>query len=181
MVQPASRRLVTESALAPLKTRVDTLDSRGQRGYVIDQSAGRVVKVWDYLNNREQMIYGYTGVRNIYALLEGATFTGGRVEVIREGNDVELTIYGITPGASVADGNVALRMPSGFRPPSYQLFPYVWYGTTIDAGNRALISGGGALQVYGWEAGRVIYGRLSWKTSDPWPTTLPGTAVGGVA
>lgn len=27
------------------------------------------MKVWDYINKREQMIYGYTGVRNIRSLL----------------------------------------------------------------------------------------------------------------
>lgn len=168
MPQPATRRLVTEAALVPLKTRIDALDGKGQRGYTIDQSVGRVVRVWDYLNNREQIIYGDTGLRNIGALLEIAS-TAGTVQISRSAQGVTVTLAGVAPSANGSD--ILMTLPSGFRPARTIFF----YASGIT--ELSQITQYGKVQLYNWTKGLPIYGTATFQTSDPWPASLPGTPV----
>ncbi|MHA7293701.1 hypothetical protein [Arthrobacter sp. HLT1-21] len=144
----------------------------GKRGYTIDQSVGRAVKIWDYLNNREQMIYGDTGRRNIETNL--SAHTGTNAYLRRNDNTVQLNIYGV----SFTDLAVPVyTLPAGFRP-DYHLLDNgpVHIGQTTAC--RTIISfTAGSLTILGGTNGTPVYRQYIFQTNDPWPTTLPGTAV----
>lgn len=171
MPQPSSRRLITEASLAPLVVRVDALDSKGQRGYTIDQSVGRVIKVWDYINNREQIIYGDTGWRSIKDTLP-AGVTASNAWMRRQGNEVTLNLQALTTGAGIV---TVYALPTGYRPdgPSVRS-GFVSDGTTVRvaspfSGNFRLLNMPGGAGT--WD------GSVTFTTADPWPTTLPGVAA----
>lgn len=144
--------------------------------YRIEETAGRTVKVWDYINNREQMIYGDTGYR---ALPNDPAKTGevGNVIVRRVGSMVELSISDKTV---VVGGNVTLlTLPAGFR-------PWAWVNTNLTTiydsvaptPNGLRITTAGDVMVYSVSAGEVLRGQVVFMTPDPWPTSLPGIANG---
>lgn len=175
MAQPSTRRLVTEAALEPVLTRLGLLDSKGQRGYTVSQSAGRVITVWDYLNNREQLVYGDTGVRDIAASLP--TMTEGTARIRRNGSAVSLAID-TAKFSNTGTFTLASVIPPGFRPDmNFNGFAVQLSGAD---GYRASITTAGNLAIYSYSGGWVR-GYLTWTTADTWPTALPGTAVGGVA
>lgn len=146
-----------------------------RRQYVVSQTAGRTVTVWDYLNNREQMVYGDTGFRDITASVAGVT--GGTVRVRRIGNMVYVLINGATRANLSSSPQLAL-LTSGFRP-AY---------THVDLGDLHIYTNPNAARLFVQTSGSVdalsasdnvgVYKSLLYPTSDPWPTVLPGTAVG---
>lgn len=161
-----------QTAIADSLTKVMTMRS----SLVFDESAGRTVKAWDYLNQREQLIYGDTGERNVTALTNSANATAGNITVSRSGNTVELSIYNlsiVTAGGSLVFG----ALPPGFRPASakYYTLPSQIQGT---APNRsAALSAAGNLSIYNTATGDTFRETLVYKTNDPWPTALPGVAA----
>lgn len=174
MVQPKSRRLATEAYADEWVPRVDKLDSLGQRGYVIDQTAGRTVKVWDYLNNREQLVYGDTGAREV-VLVDGWECYGAKIR--RTGSTVSMVIRNMS-GASALSPTF-YRLPSGFRDSGVNIFGQPSMGlmaSKTDSSPVNLISVySGALNTS--SRGTDLQLNRTWTTSDPWPTSLPGVAA----
>lgn len=146
------------------------------RPYTIDQSAGRVLKAWDYLNKREQIIYGDTGYRSL-PNDPAKTSDVGNIIVRRLGSLVELNISDKTV---LVSGNVTLlNLPAGFR-------PWAWVNTNLTTiydsvsptSNGLRITSAGDVMVYSVAAGEVLRGHVVFMTPDPWPTSLPGIANG---
>lgn len=135
--------------------------------YSISEVAGRVVTVWDYLNNREQLIYGDTEERNIASLFTAGGTHGG-FTLRRVGQTCTLTLYNWAPNAA-GSGNLAV-IPTGFR-------PRVTHGVPAQGlSSRLQVTPSGNVQAYNWTTASVV-GSIVWTTSDPWPTSLPGTPV----
>lgn len=138
----------------------------------IKETAGRTVSVWDYLNQREQLIYGDTGWRDVSSLLQsGKNYSVSYLEMKRVNGEVHLRI-----GALTGDTGTFLVPVSGFR---------IDHSVGRNAG-LILGSKGAVLRVngsiYGFNitgnASDEIYtGYISWPTSDPWPSSLPGVAA----
>lgn len=150
---------------------VSTVVSKDQR-YIVSEAAGRTVSVWDYINGREQLIYGDTGDRNITSLWDGGV-GGGTVTLSRTGQIVELAVY-----QNVATANASkYTLPAGFRPSKSLLFDDPMYGAN-GSSQRVILSIAGSVSVFGTNAGDTIYMVLSWTTRDAWPVTLPGSASG---
>lgn len=145
-----------------------------QQQVIVKETAGRTVSVWDYLNNREQLIYGDTGARNILQSFNSVDLTAGRIQIRRSGSEVELIFYGVKPLGYNPASPILATLPAGFRPTTALLYNTPFYGTTGN-GNRCIVNGNGTLQIYAWVDGNTVYGTLKWQTSDPWPTTLPGS------
>lgn len=152
------------------ETRLGVLDGLGQRGYTVDQSAGRVVKVWDYLNNREQLIYGYTGVRDISALVTGLS---GQVLLSRDGNNVTLELNNVSPtGTGLTD---FMYLPQGFR---IGRTSYRWLQTTAGGMSRSFqLYASGNSRINAADTSDSYRQSFTFPTLDPWPTTLPGVAA----
>lgn len=139
----------------------------------IDNTVGRRAFAWDIGNNRAQLIYGDTGLRNIEATWDPGS-TGQRVVYLRRiGGMVELTVYGIQSTGT----QVCITLPQGFIPDYHKSFNSAYQGAT-GVGSRAVVTNAGQVWQVGVVAGNIIYATLQWFTSNPWPTTLPGVAVG---
>jgi hypothetical protein len=156
-------------------------------GTRVDQTAGRAIYQWDDVNNREQLIYGDTGWRDVTASIT-APFTVNGLHIRRVHNRVTLHWDSLTSGPSAAPTGSAFTAPTGFvvsnRDPSY-------YGRAVlqQAANSI-----GNIWSYGWNSATLIpqqcigswfsgayfNGGFTYLTDDPWPTTLPGTALGTV-
>ena len=142
----------------------------------VDQNAnvGRTIYTWDDINNREQLIYGDTGIREISSLLANG-WTASSIKLSRVGHIVDVNISDLVTGTSTT----VAQLPSGFRPPT--ALPVMGrpasntdvpcYGTLDGSGNIGLI------------VGRTFNARsfqATFRTTDAWPTSLPGTAVGTI-
>lgn len=145
------------------------------RPYTIDQSAGRVLKVWDHINKREQLIYGDTGFRDITAL-NPALPSGGTIRLRRTGNLVYLVINNVSRPAG--SPWTLLKLPSGFTP-SYthvELGDLHIYSKPATA--RLFIQTNGSVDAIDSTDATPIYKSAVFPTADPWPTSLPGAAIG---
>lgn len=140
------------------------------RPVIIDNAVGRTARAWDAANSRYQMIYGDTGQRNI------GPWSGLTVRIRRTNNIISFTAYGVISGSGDIDAG---SVPAGFRPEANQVI------SCFDATGLLRV-----LQIYYSPYPLRIYGvpnvptylnmSGSWATSDPWPTSLPGTAVGSI-
>lgn len=154
-----------------------SLDAQGNdsRAYTVDETAGRVVRIWDYLNNREQMIWSDTGLRDISTLVPN--WTSGAVYLHRVGNVVTLYSDSMITADSGTFTNAAM-IPFGFRPASTATGLSMHLVPGLDQ-YRLSVSGAGNFSCYNYVTGKYIRMMLTWTTNNTWPTSLPGTAVGG--
>lgn len=160
--------------------------------YVVDETAGRVVKAWDYVNAREQIIYGDTGWRNldISNLTGSVRAAGGVLQVRRIGQQVHCRIEGVKLAPGTGPGFIFPNtIPQGFRaeaiPEKFEVSDALgaaythelrvatddifWCSTTTGT----LVKTTARPE----NANHYLWGQGSWVAADPWPTALPGTAV----
>jgi hypothetical protein len=144
----------------------------------IDKTAGIAVYTWDDISGREQLVHGDTGDRNVGPALIKNGWAGGLI-IRRVGSLVECQINNLDGAA--ATSVEAFTLPIGFGPPAYfspvvQAIngPFASTGMYIRNNDRTFrlpttspILGAGGVRA-----------TMSWLTRDPWPTELPGTAVG---
>jgi len=116
---------------------------------------------------------GDTGWRDISSLISGATVTDAVLN--RQGHTVRM--YLDITVTTYTDAAALLVLPSGFAPPNIGF--NAWYGVLTDPytyewGAIVRRAGLSEVQLYGTSTTRR---RLvgSWYSSEPWPTTLPGT------
>jgi hypothetical protein len=145
----------------------------------VDQTAGRAIYKWDDVNQREQLVYGDTGSRDI-STLKSAAISTTQIWIRRVGTMVTLHIHSLTFSAA-GTGAVAILPASalaGFIP------VHVSRGvlTTAVAGETRIVEVAidGTVNVYGPTATAGYSGMITYDTSSAWPTTLPGAAVGTV-
>jgi hypothetical protein len=139
----------------------------------VDQTAGRAIYVYDELNQREQLVYGDTGWRNIASsVLNGdATST---LHIRRTLNQVHVKAS-TNPTNSGGD---FFNWPVGFAPDGSTYQP-VRYSGAIELVNLYVDTVKIALSQYVSGKGGVFF-TGSYFCSQTWPTTLPGTAVGSI-
>jgi hypothetical protein len=145
----------------------------------VDNTAGRAMYAWDEANQREQLVYGDTGVRECKTeILNG--WTAGFLNITRKGSMVTLGHYVLSPSAST---NPRLwSIPSGFRPAGFGgnlQFPV----RMQTSGTNYLVYNAGDLGlslIAGESTSNGAIQLSTWVTNDPWPTVLPGVAVGSI-
>lgn len=138
----------------------------------VDQTAGRAIYTWDDVNNREQLIYGDTGWREL-TLENGwsGSIRARRLSV----SSVEVIGRSLVPGTAIT----SVTLPSGFRP--QQTFPL--FGRPATATNPPAygeLTSGGLVQFPTTSAFHASSFQAIFSTLDTWPTTLPGVAVGSI-
>lgn len=113
-----------------------------------------------------------TGLRNIAASVTDGTVVA--VQIRRIGPMVELVVADWKPATAgtiagfIPEGTI----PVGMRPPAARtLTPTIG----ASAAGRITLSTNGQATMYGAVAGTAVNVIGCWMTSDPWPTTLPGT------
>lgn len=138
--------------------------------YAVSETAGRVVKVWDPINQREQLLRGDTGIRDIASLIKADYTVGGECFLTREGSMVHVAFNSLSR-AVAGTGNIpVIVLPPGFTPITNI------YGSTF-RGNRCALQKSGNIYITDPTIS-VDYLDFTFRTTDPWPTSLPGTAVG---
>lgn len=164
--------LSTGRAVLDLGDQLETEIALGRREYTVKETAGRTVTVWDYLNNREQLIYGETGKRNILGDLIGAT--GGQATLSRSGNMVQFVCYGV----SFSDIFAAIYfLPNGFRPITNGINMAALHIDQTSHARTILSANNYSIATRGGENDKPAYIDLTFQTADPWPTSLPGVAA----
>lgn len=152
----------------------------------VSETAGRAAYYTKPGTSIEQLFYGDTGWRNISGLTGTAVTSVGQILMCRSDNLVSVHISAlnlITSGTAVT----FLTLPLGFRPtqlgnPSYPFRVGVVGDIVAGATLRHVspIGSTGETRVLNAVAGVAYEGSLQWRTNDPWPTSLPGTAVGTI-
>jgi len=141
----------------------------------VDTTAGRAIYTWDDISGRDQLVYGDTGLRNVTADIAGAAATG--LQLRRVGQLVELSIDTLTVSAS---GTVTFyTLPTGFRPAGTRRNVISATGGP-SAGRNLLTNTSGTVVLGAAVTGETYNTSLTFFTSDPWPTTLPGAALGTI-
>lgn len=151
----------------------------------VDQTAGRVIYQWDDLNYREQLIYGDTGWRNVRGLFEAVCAANGLTYANIAGfsdpaiRRVGSTIYyrigvNITGALANVDFRTAMQ-PAGFKTDQIEN----WQMPASMTGSAGVIHFSPANYIRFWTAGNQTF-IMSLSTTDAWPTTLPGTAIGTI-
>ena len=127
----------------------------------------------------EQRFYGDTGERGLSASM--APFKSGEVILSRVGNVVFLTLQdAVLQDAAAGFLQYLALIPAGFRPTAtYSYFNTVARNVTDDV-SAVRVSKFGEVTIYGVKAGEAQYGTFSWRTSEAWPTALPGTPIGTI-
>lgn len=146
----------------------------GRRSYTVSETAGRTVKVWDYLNNREQLIYGDTGWRDVTALCTGVV--SGGIYLRRTAHEARLRLSGVklVEGASILVADGGLLLP--FAPDRLDSEDGNVRHANTETLRRVNVSQYGGVRIYGATTSDLLFGTVSWALSRPWPATLPGVA-----
>lgn len=119
-----------------------------------------------------------TGWRNVSAGNRGSNWTAGTVHIRRIGNSVRMRAYGLTGAATFGpfwtvpagwDKDWGFQSVHGIGRENASTGAPYWFANHGQYGG--LISGGA------WSASHSIAPYAEWLTSDPWPTSLPGSAV----
>ncbi|WP_144659055.1 pyocin knob domain-containing protein [Paenarthrobacter nicotinovorans] len=149
------------------------------RNTVIDQTAGRAIYMWDELNNRSQLIYGDTGVRNISDYLDTSKWSAGIIKLRRFGSEVELRGLALDNVAGVVGtvGTLNATLPYGFR----NAHTVTGVGSVGSSLARVVIGFGATnATIIGVTDSVICDFTVKWQTTDAWPTSLPGAADGGI-
>ncbi|QXO13182.1 hypothetical protein SEA_DEVITOJR_22 [Arthrobacter phage DevitoJr] len=161
------------------RTKVNSVWSpwRSFTGTRVDQTAGRTIYQWDDLNNREQLIYGNTGLRDITTLLAGGA---GNLYYQREGNTVHVIGRGIT-GADPTTG-VAIILAGGQLNGCYPATTVRTMAPNFAKGWEYLeLLTSGEIRMYvATTPTNSLSFQFSYPTANPWPTILYGTASGSI-
>ncbi|WKW85558.1 hypothetical protein SEA_LAKSHMI_1 [Arthrobacter phage Lakshmi] len=144
----------------------------------IDQTAGRVLYEWDDVNNREQLVYGDTGFRQL--TLENG-YLGG-LYLRRVGSMVNLSGTITRPVGGSLNGIFYSQIHIGFRPQNSN-----WVHHPVrHSNNAAWFSFYRKYTEYTFENSTgdndsaQVRIDVTWMTVDPWPTALPGIAAGTI-
>lgn len=149
-----------------------------------EKTAGIATYAFDEVSNRDQLIYGDTGWRDITlstTMLNG--WTVGTIFARRKNCwDVEVLVENLQ-GAAATSGT-AFVLPVGFGRNIARLSRQTL--TTASGGAvasyRVDVQGtGGTVVPAPFGAGTpALYGALKFSTVEAWPTTLPGTASASI-
>lgn len=147
----------------------------------IDNTAGRAIYTFDDTMNREQLIYGDTGWRMITSLLL-PDWTASSLRIRRTMHEVTLQFDGLTSTTLTGHANF-LGAISGFTAdqPNGGGNQRVGIAGHLDGGGMKHISpepSTGNTRILHYVASTGLHGQAKWFTKDPWPTELPGTAIG---
>lgn len=148
------------------------------RNYV-DSTIANALRVDTSVGTRvfagNMMIHGDTGLRRINDLATGLDFTTStlyKAVIYRVGYEVHLSAIGLSLGIQ----NITEGLPYGFRPIAgtyhSNLGSMYQSGQILSVGNPS--STNRISVVTAPRSGVGVALRVSWRTADPWPTTLPG-------
>ncbi|ALY10727.1 hypothetical protein FDH63_gp02 [Arthrobacter phage Wayne] len=160
----------------------------------IDNTAGKAIYLWDETQNRSQLIYGDTGWRQMTLPTE---WTTGKFSLRRVGYMVTAQFSLGTPPSAVGESHGYTLSGTGGVPTGFRPFDTVFgagFGRlgasnkrqpvnfSLNSSGTAIIERNEAAGVDGQTltTGAACYVTVTYPTSDPWPTVLPGSALGSI-
>lgn len=144
------------------------------------EAAGRAMYAWDELNQREQLIYGDTGWRDISSSLIGGA--SGTAFIRRFGGVLEVSLS-LTLADGTPNGTKVLSLPAGFISSYFKgYFPARAAGDATKTvffrwTNNELYMGLPAAYSSSW--GVLEISSVFTSTAN-WPTVLPGVAASSI-
>ena len=183
----ADGELITAADLNRVEQAVDAVD--GQVGSKVDATDPRLsdartptahqhaVADVDGLQTTIDRLTVGTGWREIDWLPVGNTVNGSRV--LRQGSQVTLIIDVVLSSALGTTRSRTEVVPAGFRPAQAaagggQSALLTSYNSVAPAA-QMYVNSSGSIYLYGVVDGARVRQGVTWQTTDPWPTTLPGT------
>jgi hypothetical protein len=163
--------LLTDAGLDSGAYRNRLLSSTNGLAYW-DESVGRREFSWDTVNSRWQLVYGDTGWRDISSLAVNGW--SGTLYLRRIGALVIVNVLDLN-GEATATADTVFTIPTGYRDISGNAFSGLFFGSTA-----GYAYGSGTFGVLRSAVSGIGEGRCVWDTTDAWPATLPGTAVGSI-
>lgn len=131
----------------------------------VDQTAGRAIYAWDDINNREQLVWGDTGWRDLTPL----SGTAAWVRLRRQDGLVSVWIADWANGTS-AD---IVALPVGFGTGTNSMVAF--WGLRGGSATNLIVSGPSAV-IQATPSASGFSAMVTFPTIQSWPTTLPGTA-----
>lgn len=149
----------------------------------IDNTAGRTIYAWDDTNSREQLVYGDTGWRDISTMLN-SDYTSTKVTIRRYQHMVTVNFDSVK-SVTESGHSIWLTPTGGFKPDVSNGIGNLRYALASDlnGGNTKVISpetNSGGIRFLSYTKDTALNGSFTYFTRDPWPTTLPGTAIGTI-
>lgn len=155
----------------------------------VDQTAGRAIYTYDDLNNREQLVWGDTGIRTVTASVLASFDSSGatrNLNIRRAGATVSISgQLLVAAGATSATQMAAYPIPAGFRPSNgVESTALQIRGNTstlrayTNGNDFCLQSMGGSLG--NLTAGDIVNVNITYFTTEAWPSSLPGVAFGAI-
>jgi hypothetical protein len=142
----------------------------------VDQTAGRAIYTFDTINQREQLIYGDTGWRDITTAFGGGV--GGALYLRRANSQVSLQMAGFQMATAIPNGTAISNLPVGFRPTVNSYYPLI-HGASRNS--RSFYMGANGTGGFNNAFADENYSSLiQWSTIDAWPTSLPGASYTGI-
>ena len=142
----------------------------------VSETAGRAAYYTKPGTSIEQLFYGDTGRRDVSSLLTNGWI--GTAYLRRVGSTVTLIFGNLR--ASAATHGECLQMPEGFGYSSSDDMRALLHGidmtlrrTTGNIATRGVL-------ISGYVSADALYGATTFVTNNPWPASLPGTAVGTI-
>jgi len=153
----------------------NTLITRAEVTSITDATTGRKALVLDGAT----LELVDTGIRDLSGLFTAGNVASGRVLVQRTGRTVTWTLVSLNLAGSVASvwsilANTAGRF-DGFKP-TYTAAATLMQSEAEYA--RIMVNGSGSVDIHYGAAGVNYVGTITYTTTAPWPTTLPGVADG---
>ncbi len=140
----------------------------------VDQTAGRAIYEWDNLNQRDQLIYGDTGYRDISTSI--TDYASGEMLLRRVGSLCSVIFSGLE--FTNVSGTL-VHSYGGLIPAGFQSARSIRLPLSPSPGQVTTYGASGVFEILKGMEGPV-YGEIMWTTFNPWPTTLPGTASGTI-
>lgn len=141
-----------------------------------DKTAGIAIYGWDEVAQREQLVYGDTGWRQMSGFMENG-WTASSLLLRRIGRQVIIRGYYLNPAAATSDTFVLL--PAGFRRGVVSIALPIQAGPTV-ASFIALAATAATTPRTAGIVGSSIGWEVQYEVDEAWPTTLPGTATGTI-
>ena len=151
-------------------------------GFYTDESVGRRLFQWDANNSRFQQTYGDTGWRNVTSLVTPpANLTITTIYVRRINSTVYVRVKSQADAGIAATAWSWATIGTGFTPVDIASQLFYYYRSFTDS-ERQLWYRDNITADIGTSAANPSPLDVSWihVTSDAWPTTLPGSAVGSI-
>lgn len=144
----------------------------------VDNTAGLAIYTWDSTANREQLIYGDSGWRDIKGLL-GENYKSGVLLFRRSNYMVELAFEVLQFNEIPADRFIKLPLPNANSIAELYV-PLSTPNYTLSAIHSFNASWGGNHRIHLGAGSDAISGYCSYPVRNRWPETLPGIASGTI-